>query len=161
MTSQLAPDIVPAHERYALEGRIDPEAPVQASGEILISASPARVWSVISDVENWPAIRSDIQDVTLESPVAPGAVFRWSAGGIPVSSKFGIIEPGRTLTYSTTTPGLVMVHRYDIEARDGGGSRLVLAESMDAPAAPQIGNEQLSERIGTWIAGIKAVAEQG
>jgi hypothetical protein len=161
MASEFSDDPAPLHERHAFEGRVDPDAPVQADGEILISASPARVWSVIADVERWPAIRSDIQDVASKGPAAPGVVFRWSAGGIPVASRFGIVEPGKLLTYSTTTPGLVMVHRYDVEPRDDGGSRLVLRESMDAPAAPQIGNAELRERIASWLAGIKAVAEQG
>ncbi|WP_048644941.1 SRPBCC family protein [Nitratireductor soli] len=149
------------HERHVRNGRVDPAAPVQASGEITIAAPPDKVWSVLSDVGNWPSIRSDIHDVEGGRKAAPDAVFVWSTAGVRLTSKFGVVEPGRLLTWSTSVPGLVMAHEYRFEPDGTGGTRIVCRESMWAPvAAPQIDDDELRSRIRSWLEGIKAFAER-
>ncbi|CAN7522406.1 SRPBCC family protein [Devosia sp. LjRoot16] len=141
--------------RFAAEGRLDPSAPVAASGNIEIARAPEVVWRLLHDVTNWPDIRADVQDVV----VLDGGAFTWSAGPIPVRSRFALTEPGRTLTWCTLAAGLEAVHIYHFEAV-GSGTRLNAAESMSGPlAGPAISSAQLQSQIVSWLEGVKALAE--
>jgi len=141
--------------RFAAEGRLDPSAPVAASGNIEIARAPEVVWRLLHDVTNWPDIRADVRDVV----VLAGGAFTWSAGPIPVRSRFALTEPGRTLTWCTLAAGLEAVHVYHFEAV-GSGTRLDAAESMSGPlAGPAISSAQLQSQIVSWLEGIKALAE--
>jgi hypothetical protein len=143
--------------RLAREGRLDPAAPVAASGNIEIARPPEVVWRLLRDVANWPDIRSDVQDVVL----LDGGAFTWSAGSIPLRSCFALTEPGRTLTWCTQTIGLEAVHVYRFEAIEGG-TQLSAAESMSGPlAGPAISRAQLQSQIASWLEGIKRLAESG
>lgn len=140
---------------YAQAAILDPAAPVSASGEVTIARAPQAVWQLLHDVANWPDIRADVRDVV---PLQYGA-FTWSAGPIPVQSRFARAEPGRLLTWCTKADGLEAVHVYRFEALDAG-TRLAAAESMRGPLALQaVTSTQLAAQIASWLAGIKALAE--
>lgn len=141
--------------RFALEGRLDPAAPVSASGSIAIARAPSAVWQLLRDVGNWPEIRADVQNVV----ALDDGAFTWSAGPIPVRSRFAVTEPGRALTWCTVTTGLEAVHVYRFDA---GGSKTLLtaAESMNGPNITRlITSAQLESQIASWLAGLKALAE--
>jgi|GEM_PF-3472731 len=141
--------------RLAREGRLDPEAAVSASGSIVIARAPEVVWRLLHDVTNWPSIRGDVSGVVA---LDEGA-FTWSAGAIPVRSRFALAEPGRTLTWCTLATGLEAVHVYRFEAI-GSSTQLTAAESMrGALVEAAITSPQLESRIASWLAGIKALAE--
>lgn len=140
---------------FAGEARLDPTAPVSASGSIAIARTPEIVWRLLREVTNWPEIRGDVRDVVVQQEDA----FTWSAGPIPVRSRFARAEPARLLTWVTLASGLEAVHVYRFEA-DGSGTQLSAAESMRGPLAEQaITSIQLQSQITSWLAGIKALAE--
>jgi len=142
---------------FAGEARLDPAAPVFSSGAVAIARPPEMVWELLRGVENWPRIRGDVRDVVSHDAGA----FTWSAGGIPVRSRFARAEPGRLLTWSTQAAGLEAVHVYRFEAV-GSGTRLSAAESMSGPlAGSAITSAQLEAQIASWLAGLKALAERG
>lgn len=143
---------------FALEGRLDPEAPVSASGTTLIDRPAEDVWTLLRDIVNWPDIRADVHDVVaLEGQ--QGGSFTWFAGQIPVRSRFAIAEPGRCLTWSTLAAGLEAVHVYRFESI-GPQTLLTAAESMNGPHIEQvISSTQLEAQIASWLEGLKALAE--
>ena len=144
---------------FALEGRLDPEAPVYASGSILIDRPAEDVWTVLRDVANWPDIRADVHDVVAQDGEGIGT-FTWFAGQIPVRSRFAVTEPGRRLTWSTLAVGLEAVHVYRFESI-GSQTLLTAAESMNGPRIGQVINSaQLEAQIGSWLDGLKALAEK-
>ena len=141
--------------RFAEAGRLDPAAPVDASGSIAIARAPEDVWRLLYEVANWPDIRADVHDVV----ALDGGAFTWFAGPIPVRSRFALVEPGRTLTWCTLATGLEAVHVYRFEAI-GPNTQLTAAESMRGPLAEAaISSPQLEAQIASWLAGIKALAE--
>lgn len=141
--------------RFAQAGRLDPSAPVNAAGSIVIARAPEAVWRLLRDVANWPDIRADVQDVV----ALDGSAFTWSAGPIPVRSRFALTEPGRSLTWCTLATGLEAVHVYRFE-EIGSGTRLMATESMRGLLAEAaINGSQLEAQIASWLAGIKALAE--
>jgi hypothetical protein len=146
------------YETYSREGLVDLDAPIQVAGEIAIAAPVKTVWSVLTDVAGWPTVRSDISDVepTLASE---GGSFAWSTAGIRLLSRFGRVAPPREISWTTTAQGLVMTHVYKLQALGAERTRLMCEEAMTAPAAPQIGSDELRGRISSWLNGIKAVSE--
>ncbi len=149
------------HEKCSRKGLTDPDAPVQASGEIAIECPPKRVWAVLTDVSRWSEIRSDIGDASIEGSVASDSLFTWSIAEIILTSKFGLLVPYRELSWSTTTTGLVMTVRYLFEPLGASGTLLNCHEALTAPMYPQLGgNTELGKRIESWLEGVKAVAEQ-
>jgi hypothetical protein len=149
------------HEEYAKKSRVDLNAPVQANGEIVIAAPPLEVWSTLSDVTNWPAIRSDVHDVKGNGPAAPGAVFTWASNKHRLTSRFGVVEPGRELTWTTTAPGVKMAHWYGFEPVNASSTRIRCSESLAGPIVTfVIDDKRLEYQIRTWLEGIKALAER-
>ncbi|MET3896519.1 putative membrane protein [Devosia sp. UYZn731] len=163
MSVQLCPqpEAISRLDQLAERGVVDRDASVIASGSIDIEASTQRVWALLADVTNWPSIRSDVGEVFFDDIPRRGAVFTWSTGGVPLQSRFAIVEPGNRLTWTTVATGLGAVHVYRFETIETGRTRILAEESMDAPAAPQLNSAILAVQIRTWLEGIKALAEQG
>jgi hypothetical protein len=74
------------HEGYAKNGLVDKNAAVCAVREIVIPGSPDQVWAVITDMKNWPAIRSDIHEVEIQGPVAAEVTFARAHAGRRLTS---------------------------------------------------------------------------
>lgn len=141
------------------EGRTDDLAPTQAAGEIRVDATPEAVWSVLADVERWPEVRGDVHDVESSGPATPGATFTWSAGPNRVTSTFGAVEPGRLLTYVSTSAGAHFTHVYRTEP-SGSGTLLSCKETLSGPVvAALLPSAALQAGVDTWLAGVKAAAE--
>ena len=144
---------------FARDGRLDPEAPVSASGSILIARPAEHVWTLLREVANWPNIRADVHDVVALDEEESGT-FTWVAGQIPVRSRFAITDPGRLLAWSTLAAGLEAVHVYRFEPI-GSQTLLSASESMNGPHIEQvISSAQLEAQIGSWLAGIKSLTER-
>ncbi|MEJ2459522.1 MAG: SRPBCC family protein [Novosphingobium sp.] len=147
-----------AHANYSLWGLTDPHAPVQASGEIDIAAGRERVWSVLADVMNWTRLRSDIESVRIDAPVASGVNAVLGTGGIELQLTFGHVDAPRELNWTTMTPGLVMTNRY-VLVPVGDMTHVVSNETITAPDFPQFDKVELTARIQVWLEAVKRVAE--
>jgi uncharacterized protein YndB with AHSA1/START domain len=94
-----------------------------------IDAPPERVWAVISDVERWPQWTESMTSVQrLEpGPLAVGSRAHVRQPRLlPATWQVTQIEPGRSFTWETRSPGLLMVATHAVEPR-AGGSRITLA----------------------------------
>jgi hypothetical protein len=144
------------HEGYAKNGLVDKNAAVCAVREIVIPGSPDQVWAVITDMKNWPAIRSDIHEVEIQGPVAAEVTFARAYAGRRLTS------PSRSASRiaASSTRQLAEVygsHRYDIEDLGDGRSRLALQESLAAPViALWISEGRLGNQILSGLEGIRA-----
>src|SRR5215467_3564379 len=57
------------HEGYAKHGRIDDQAPITTSSDVVIDAPLDRVWAQLINLPAWPTITPSIRDVRLESVI--------------------------------------------------------------------------------------------
>jgi hypothetical protein len=131
------PELEALHADYVAQGRVDDRAPTQAAGEIAIDAPPARVWATLAEVEG----------------------FTWRAGPNQVTSRFGMVEPGRRLTWTTAAPGARLAHVYDFTP-SSTGTLLRCRESLAAPILARfIPSTALQAGVNSWLSGVKAVAE--
>lgn len=148
--------------RLAEAGTIAEEAPARARGEVDIAAVPETVWDALADVSNWPAFRADVTDAVPAGPTTQGSTFTWAANGLPVSSRFALVERPSRLTWSNFAPGMAATCVYQFELTADGGTRIRAMESMDASGiAPDLDDTALEHGIRTWLDGIKAFVEGG
>jgi hypothetical protein len=146
--------------RLALTAAVDTNAPARATGSIDIDAPCATTWDALAQVENWPSIRADITNAHASGPAAPGSIFSWHAGGVPITSAFALVERASRLTWANTAPGMTMACVYEFDELGPGRTRIRCEESMDAATvAPHIDDGVLAESIRTWLEGIKAYVE--
>lgn len=98
---------------------IDGTAPATAEGELRIDASPEVVWSVISDLPNWPSWNQAIKSVDLHGPLEPGTTFVWKST-TTLRSTLQEVDPPREIAWTGVTMGIHAVHLFRFRADDGG-----------------------------------------
>jgi hypothetical protein len=93
------------------------------------TASPERVWEVISDIDRWhewtPSITSITRDANAAFAVGTWVTVR-QPGFPPARWRISDIRPGWGFTWVSTAPGIRVVATHDVEATPGG-SRATLA----------------------------------
>lgn len=140
---------------------IDESAPVIARHEIEIRAPLAVVWDLHVDVLNWPAWNSDITDVTLEQPFAPGASFLWHTAGLSIRSTIYVVtERARTL-WGGTVSGITGIHEWTF-LETGDGVRVRTEESWSGePVEANLAMAQtgLDQSLVSWLNHLKTAAE--
>jgi uncharacterized protein YndB with AHSA1/START domain len=94
---------------------VDSGAPVVASSERTLDASPQTIWDVLIDVDRWPTWNSAVKMARMGGPLAEGTSFRWKASSLTISSVFRAVDPPRTLGWSGQTLGIPALHVYTID----------------------------------------------
>ena len=91
-----------------------------------ISAPPARVWAVMSDIGRWPEWTPTVTRVDLldPGPLAVGQRARIRQPRLPVAVwRITALEPGRSFTWVTRSPGVEVTARHSVEPSAGGPRR--------------------------------------
>jgi hypothetical protein len=109
---------------------IDTNAQITASGTVEVSATPAEVWTILSDIAGWPSWNAKVREAQLLGDLAPGSQFKWKAGPGTITSVLRSVEPGRELGWTGSTMGVRAVHVWRLEAT-ARGTRVTTEESWD------------------------------
>lgn len=91
-------------------------APVIATSETEIAASPETVWALMADIEHWPSWNPDVKAASMDGPLAPGTVFKWKAGPSTITSVLQEVQRPETLAWTGRTVGIRAGHVYRLEA---------------------------------------------
>src|SRR5262245_46877578 len=89
------PSLKVLYQEYAQKHRVDDQASIQASDEIVINAPAGSVWKLLINVAGWPTFNPLFSDVRLESDVSVGARASFKLNGFPIKATFAVVEPGR------------------------------------------------------------------
>ncbi|MFM8321482.1 MAG: SRPBCC family protein [Chloroflexota bacterium] len=108
---------------------INTNAPVFARKEILIHAPVEKVWQIQSDLGSWPNWQPDIAAVQLDGDLRPGAIFRWKAQGLPITSRVHTVEPERRIGWTGTAPGMYAIHNWTFVPQ-GDATLAITEESL-------------------------------
>jgi len=98
---------------------INEQAPIVATSEIEIAASPEAVWEVLTAFEDWPTWNREVKSMAIEGNVGPGTVFRWKAGPGTITSTIQCVEPPRQIGWTGKTLGIDAIHFWHLDPRDG------------------------------------------
>jgi carbon monoxide dehydrogenase subunit G len=92
-----------------------------------IDASPEQVWTTLTDWSRASAWMPGVTDMRSDGPVREGAVLSFTAQGKARTSTITRVDPGRSITMSSTVPGVAADYLYTLSESAGG-----TAISLDA-----------------------------
>jgi len=118
-------------EKLASSGEIENNAPIKASSEIAIHASPEKVWYVLSDVDRWPTWQPNISVAKINGPLQTGTTFGFTYGGSKIESRIALVHPDKQLAWTGTTFGAKAIHVWNLQPLPGGGTLVKTEESLD------------------------------
>jgi uncharacterized membrane protein len=134
------------------------------SVSIDIAASPDRVWSIMSDVERWPEWTPSVTSVKRldDGPLAVGrrASIR-QPKLLPATWQVIALEPGRSFTWTTRAPGVLVTANHGV-VPIAGGARATLAIAYTGPLGPLLAwlTRGINDRyLGLEAAGLKRRSE--
>ncbi len=142
---------------------INRKAPAVAAQEIRIEASPAEVWKTHADINGWHTWNPDISASKLDGELAPGSVFRWTSGGVKITSTLQEVEDSKRLCWTGKGPGSTAMHLWTLEA-DGEGTILKTEESMDGWLVSLMKGKMqktLEASLNGWLIDLKQEVEMG
>ncbi|USN96547.1 MAG: SRPBCC family protein [Candidatus Nomurabacteria bacterium] len=93
-------------------------APVRRRQSIEVYASVHLVWSLMSEIEQWPKWNTDIKSARLLGNLRPGTTFKWKAGPGTITSTIEAVEPEKMIGWSGKLPGILAVHIWRIEGNN-------------------------------------------
>jgi uncharacterized membrane protein len=136
----------------------------ELSTSIHVAAAPARVWSVMMDLEHWPVWTPTVTSIRRldEGPLRPGARVRIRQPRLlPTTWTTTEVHPDARFTWESRGTGLTIVASHAVEAAPGG-SRVTLTLRFDGllgrfAAATMRGLSQAY--IETEAAGLKRRSE--
>lgn len=141
---------------------VNTAAPVRGWGDLKVDADAATVWSVMSEIADWPSWSKDISAARLLGPLAPGSKFEWQAGPGKIRSTLLAVEPGHKLAWTGTTMGVRAIHVWRIERR-GDQTYVVTEESWEGLLASLLRRSmrrRLQAAIDEGLPYLKAEAER-
>lgn len=101
------------------EPTIDWNSSVVSAAELEIDAPIAVVWSVLTQIERWPAWNPAVKAVSFVGPIAEGCAFTWKAGPGTIHSVIERVDRPRLVAWTGKTLGIRAVHVWRLEAQDG------------------------------------------
>ena len=140
--------------------------PLSFSTSVDINAAPDAVLAVMSDVERWPEWTASVTSITrLDSgPFAIGSRARIRQPKLPPALwTVSAIEPGRSFTWISKGPGILVTAHHSIDPR-ASGSRVTLSIRYEGLLAKLVAwmTKDINERYLAMEAnGLKARCERG
>ncbi|WP_033825209.1 SRPBCC family protein [Kitasatospora sp. MBT63] len=141
---------------------IDTAAPVVVRLTTLIDAPLDTVWSLHTDIDNWPVWNVDIDQAKLAGPLAVGSSFIWRTHGLSITSTIRELVPGRRIVWGGTVEGIVGIHTWTFEQ---SGDRVAVHTEESWSGTPvEAAVEELATALQTslenWLDCLKSRAEQ-
>jgi hypothetical protein len=117
-------------DRLARNGTIETDAPIRASLQIVIDAPIEKVWSILTDVNDWPAWQPEIKAAHLAGSLAAGTGFTWTTGGVQIKSTIALVRPVRQIAWTGSSLNAHAVHQWRLEPLAGNRTLVKTDESM-------------------------------
>lgn len=150
-------------EQLAASGQVQDKAPVKASAEIVIDASPERVWRLLADIDQWPTWHSAISAARISGPLEPGTTFVWANGGPKIKSRIALVHPSAQLAWTGVTFGGKAIHVWSLGPLPAGGTLVKTTESIDGFMLRLklfYSSSDLAKSLNEWLEALKRKAEQ-
>ncbi len=107
--------------------------------EITVAAPAERVWSVLQEIESWPEWTPSMTSVrrAVDGPLRVGELVRVRQPRLPPADwTVTAVEPGRSFSWSTATPGLRSAADHEIRPGTDGCTVVLRLEQTGPLAAP-------------------------
>jgi len=108
---------------------IDQSAPLKARKEVVVAAPLTKVWTVLTEIDSWSEWQPDVSFAKLEGKLAVGAIFRWKAKGLDITSTVQQLEPRRRISWTGRSIGMKAIHIWILKPQDND-TRVITEESL-------------------------------
>ena len=105
-------------------------APVFATSEVQIAAPIEIVWTLISQIDEWPKWNAYVTEDSLQGELAPGATFRWKAGPGTIVWTLQRVEQPHSIAWTGRSLGVRAIHEWNLRA-ERGATVVTTRESWD------------------------------
>jgi hypothetical protein len=144
----------------ATRGRLPSSAALHTVVRAKVDAPPEVVWSVLADLEAWPAWHPVVTRVKSQG-LAVGATFDWVANGSEIHSRLAVVDRPRTMGWTGSASVATAVHFWRLSPNATGGTALEVEEMMNGPLLslffPQA---RLDADVKAWVLDLKAESER-
>ncbi len=150
-------------DQLAHNGNIQQNAPVKASLEITVNASPERVWGLLTDIKSWPKWQHDITKANIFGPLQSGTEFAWSSGSTNIRSRIALVQTNEEFAWTGTAYKAKAIHVWKIQRLSSNNQTLVkTSESMDGFMLHLFySSKKLADSDQRWLEALKSAAEGG
>jgi short-subunit dehydrogenase/uncharacterized protein YndB with AHSA1/START domain len=122
--------------------------PIEVHNEIVVPASPERVWDLLTDVEHWPAWYHACKWVRVESDGAAQPLsFRWKAHPVTLRSTVVATHRLRSFAIDADARGLHAERSFTIRRMPDGTGTVVISHETQVGLLPRLGRMVLAQRL--------------
>ncbi len=147
--------------QLARNGKIQENAPVKASIEITVNAPPEKIWSLLTDIQNWPKWQHDIRVAEISGPIEEGTQFAWTTGGTSIHSRIALVRPGEQFGWTGKAFGAKAIHLWKLKRLPDGQTLVRTEESMNGFLITLFySSKELEASDRRWLDNLKSAAEQ-
>lgn len=145
-------------ESQAREGRINENASIRDRQSIIINAPIDRVWSLLTDIDNWPNWNKEIKSASCTT-VAEGASFDWHIRHTSFVSTFQAVKEPTLLSWLGKSKLMKSIFVWNLEASDQQ-TIVTVEESIEGFVIPIFNNHsKLHDILVDWLNALKKKAE--
>lgn len=141
---------------------INNNAPVKCSKSIVINANSAKVWSIITNIDNWATWQTEISKPKLNGELKPETTFDWKTGGAGIHSTLHTVEPNSFFGWTGKTFGMFAIHNWTL-TETNGQTQVSVEESMEgffASLLKKSFNKNLEKGMQNWLNLLKMECEK-
>ena len=147
-------------DNLAAQGMIDELAPVKATVQVTIQASPAKIWGLLTNIKDWATWQPDISEVAIQAAPAVTVPFTWSTAGMTIHSTIRLFDPDRTLGWTGRAFHIHAIHIWTLSPLPDGRVLVETRESMDGWLVERFySSRELQESDKKWLEHLKKAAE--
>lgn len=141
---------------------INSNAPVKCSKTITINASSEKVWTVMTNIDNWVNWQTDISAAKLNGALKPETPFDWKTGGAKIHSTLHTVEPFKRFGWTGKSLGMFAIHNWTL-SEVNGQIKVSVDESMEgffAKLLKKTFNKNLEKGMQNWLHLLKNECEK-
>ncbi len=141
---------------------INSNAPVKCSKTITINASNEKVWTVMTNINNWANWQAEISNPKLNGELKPETTFDWKTGGAKIHSTLHTVEPFKNFGWTGKTFGMFAIHNWTL-METNGQTKVSVDESMEgffAKLLKKSFNKNLEKGMQSWLDLLKRECEK-
>lgn len=148
---------------YEASENINTEAPVQTIQTITIHASPEKVYSIMTHVNQWAGWQHDIQEPSMIGTFQKGNSFTWKSNGLSIRSNIQTAIPNQKIGWAGPAFGSFAIHNWRFVEKDSCTTEVIVEESMEGWLIALMRNKfqkGLEASLQIWMKNLKAEAEK-
>jgi len=144
----------------AAAGQIQQDAPLIDTEQVTITAPPAKVWAILTNIQAWPQLDPNITQVAVGA-VQSGAPFSWATGGMTIQSTIRAFTPNQLLAWNGHVLNYHAIHVWHLTPTADGGTLVTIQQSISGFMIGYFySGAQMQQVNRIWLGDLKAAAEQ-